>query len=279
MITPIAHKRSRTDVAGVNRDGLARAVIISSIGQSNAGTGITTVASDLEAEYKQTYNNVQFYRHSTSLAMQFSPMDYTDNPSYQADEQNAAYSLQFYLYPAIAALLARDLYVIHHNRGNTGLVLEWKSTATIGELFPQAVFKTKSAKAAITDHDGIAPSFKFLLIVHGEYDSRNLTNANAYEVNLTNCITNFRTQTGLTTLPVIIVLLNNEGIDAAVNPLTYANTIRTAQANVAAAMTNVFTVESIGAAMQSDEIHYTVAGEHTLTDRILACIATNNLLV
>lgn len=267
--------------------GDPRQVIIT-MGQSNLGTGITTVASNLEIGYKQTYNHVRFLEHGTdysynattyqALTVRFAAMDYTNNKSYQTPDQNGAYSLQFYLYPECQIRVDRNLYVIHHGKGNTGLSLEWKSTATIGDLYRDLVYKTNSVKNKITDADGVAPDFKFLLIVHGEYDSRDLTNANNYETNLTNFINNFRSQTGLTNLPVIIVKLNNDGIDAAVNPLTYANTIRTAQDNVEAALSDVYLVESIGAQMQADEIHYTVTGEHTLTDRILAVIDANNLL-
>lgn len=267
--------------------GVARPVIITA-GQSNLGTGVTTVASSLEAEYKQTYNKVRFMEHGTdysfaavtfqSMTTRFRPLNYLDNRSYQTPDQNGTYSLQFYLYPEIQTLLNRNLYVVHHGEGNTGLAVHWKATATLGDNFRELVFKTKATKNKITDTDGLAPDFKFLLWVHGEYDARVEAYANAYETNLTDFINNFRSQTGLTTLPVIIVRLNTETITAPVNPCTFGATVQAAQDAVAGALTNVYVYDPDGATMHTDKIHYTVAGEHTITDGLLALIATNNLL-
>lgn len=272
----------------VNDDpGVARPAILT-WGQSNLGTGVTSVASDLEAEYKQTYNSVRFYEYNTPYnfggtthylqTVKFLPMDYTNNKSYQTPDQNGTYSLQFYLYPEIQTLLNRNLYVVHHGEGNTGLAVEWKPSATIGDNYRELLFKTKATINTITDADGLAPDFKFMLIVHGEYDSRIEAYANAYETNLTNIINGVRTISGLTNLPVIIVRLNTEMITAPVNPGTFGATVQAAQDAVVGALSDCYIVDPDGATMQSDKIHYTVAGEHELAERILDVIDTNNLL-
>lgn len=257
--------------------GVARPAIIA-WGQSNLGTGVTTVASDLEAAYKTPFNNVRFYKYSGYNSVNIAAMDHTDNTTYQTPDQNGTYSLQFYLYPQIADQLARRLYVVHHGEGNTGLAVEWKSTATIGDNYRETLFKTRALNRFITDKDGMAPSFKFMLIVHGEYDSRILAYANAYETNLTNFINNFRTQSGLTTLPVIVVRLNTEMITAPVNPGTYGATIQAAQDAVAAALSDVYVYNPDGAVMHTDKIHYTVAGEHTIADGVYNLAVTNGLI-
>jgi carbohydrate esterase-like sialic acid-specific acetylesterase len=267
--------------------GNARPAIIT-WGQSNLGTGITTVASDLEAPYKQTYNQVRFYKYNTPYnyaaathylqTCEFLPMDYRDNRSYQTPDQNGTYSLQFYLYPECQTRVARNLYVVHHGEGNTGLAVEWKPTATIGDNYRELLFKIKATNNRILDADGIAPDFKFMLIVHGEYDSRNSGFASAYETNLTNFINGVRAISGLSSLPVIIVRLNTEMITAPVNPGTFGATIQTAQDNVVAALTNCYIVNPDGCQMQSDKTHYTVQGEHDLTDLILNVIDTNSLM-
>lgn len=257
--------------------GNARPAIIC-WGQSNLGTGVTTVASDLETAYKTPFPQVRFYRDNTYNSVAVATMSYLDNTTYQSPDQNGTYSLQFYLYPTVATRVARKLYVVHHGAGNTGLAVEWKPTATIGENYRELLFKTQGLQRAINSVDGIDPSFKFMLIVHGEYDSRVLAYANAYETNLTNFINNFRSKTGLTTLPVIIVRLNTEMITAPVNPGTYGATIQTAQDNVAAALTNVYVYNPNGATMHTDKIHYTVAGEHTIATGIYNLAVANGLI-
>lgn len=267
--------------------GVARPSIIT-WGQSNLGTGVTTVGSDLEAGYKQTYNKIRFYQYNTPYTfaaathylqtVKFLPMDYLNNKSYQTPDQNATYSLQFYLYPQVQALLNRNLYVVHHGEGNTGLAVEWKATATIGDNYRELLFKIKATKNTITDADGIAPDFKFMLIVHGEYDSRVSAYASAYEANLTAIINGVRAISGLSALPVIIVRLNTEMITAPVNPGTYGATIQTAQDNVAIALTDVYVFNPDGAVMHTDKIHYTVAGEHTIADGVYNLAVTNGLI-
>jgi hypothetical protein len=257
--------------------GNARPAIIC-WGQSNLGTGVTSVASDLESGYKTLFDNVRFLRDNQYNSIAVSTMSYLDNPSYQSPDQNGTYSLQFYLYPDVANQLARNLYVVHHGAGNTGLAVEWKPSATIGENYRELLFKTQGLQQAIKSVDGIDPDFKFMLIVHGEYDSRVLAYANDYETNLTNFINNFRSKSGLTTLPVIIVRLNTEMITAPVNPGTYGATIQTAQDNVAAALSDVYVYNPNGATMHTDKIHYTVAGEHTIATGIYNLAVTNGLI-
>lgn len=265
--------------------GNARPAIIA-WGQSNLGTGVTTVASDLEAGYKQTYNKIRFYQYNTPYTfaaathylqtVKFLPMDYLNNKSYQTPDQNATYSLQFYLYPQVQALLNRNLYVVHHGEGNTGLAVEWKPTATIGDNYRELLFKIKATNNTITDADGIAPNFKFMLIVHGEYDARNSTHASNYETNLTNLINGVRTV--VAGLPVIIVRLNTEFITAPVNPGTFGATVQTAQDNVAVALSDVYVFDPDGAVMHTDKTHYTVAGEHTIADGVYNLAVTNGLI-
>lgn len=257
--------------------GNARPAIIC-WGQSNLGTGVTSVASDLESQYKTPFPNVRFYRDNQYNSVSVATMSHLDNTTYQSPDQNGTYSLQFYLYPDIAAQLARRLYVVHHGAGNTGLAVEWKPTSTIGENYRELLFKTQGLQRAINAADGMDPDFKFMLIVHGEYDSRVNAYATAYETNLTNFINNFRSKTGLTTLPVIIVRLNTEMITAPVNPGTYGATIQTAQDNVAAALSDVYIYNPNGATMASDKIHYTVAGEHTIATGIYNLAVSNGLI-
>lgn len=276
--TAFVYEAENTDAfESTDSTGVARPAIVC-WGQSNLGTGVTTVASDLEGGYKVPFPEVRFYQHSASMNCKVVTMDYTDNTSYQAPDQNGTYSMQFYLYPQVAAEVARNLYVVHHGEGDTGLAVEWKPSTTIGDNYREVLFKTKAINNRILDQDGIAPSWKFMLIVHGEYDSRVLAYANAYETNLTNFINNFRTQSGLTNLPVIIMRLNTEMITAPVNPGTYGATVQAAQDAVVAGVSDCYIYDPDGATMHTDKIHYTVAGEHTIADGIFAVAQSNGLI-
>lgn len=241
-------------------------------GQSNVA-GFQDI-SNLEVQYQQTYNNVQFFRHSTTMGLAFSPMSYLDNPSYQAPEQDTKYALQFYLYPQLAALLAKDLFVVQHAQGNTSLSVDWLST-TSGSYYSQAVFKSLSAIRGITSCDGVAPSVKFMIWGQGETDAAGLGSANAYETNLTNYINNFRTAVGLPNLPILIMRINSN-IDAVTFP--YWNTVRTAQTNVAGSLSNVYLVNQDNATMAAGNIHYTNAGYQQIATNVITVVQANNLL-
>jgi len=255
----------------------ARPAIIS-WGQSNLGTGVTHVETDLEVEYQQLYRYVRFYKYSLTQSVEVAGMNWENNATYQTPDQNTAYSLQFYLYPQIQALVNRNLYVVHHGAGDTSLVADWKASSPVGVRYGELLFKTLAIKAKINQLDGVDPAFKLLLIVHGEKDGRVLADANNYQDNLTTWINGFRTHTGLSNIPVIIVKLNTESITAPSNPVTYAATIRAAQDAVALALTNIYIVDPNGATMHTDKIHYSVAGEKTIADRIMTVINANNLM-
>jgi len=114
--------------------------------------------------------------------------------------------------------------------------------------------------------------------VHGEYDSRVKEMANKYEANLREFITSFRKRTELDSLPVVIVLLNRNGYYAPKNPLKFVDKIREAEMKIASEDPNIHLVESVGAKLASDSIHYTRKGEIVLSRRILDCLSANRIL-
>lgn len=242
-------------------------------GQSNLGTGPTGI-NTLDSALKHPYPNVLFYQHSKSYDPYFIAMDPADNTSYQSPDQNQTFSLQFDLYPKIAEALHSPVYVIHHGKGNTGLEDHWR----VGEvLYEELVYKTESTLDALSDTAG-RPDIKFMLIVHGEYDSRIEAMANKYEANLRDFISSFRERTELDSLPVVIVLLNPNGYHAPKNPLRFVDKIRRAQINLADDP-NIHLVESVGAKLASDSIHYTRKGQAVLSQRIFDCLLFNGILM
>lgn len=242
-------------------------------GQSNLGTGRDPI-NTLDPALNHPYPNVLFYKHSEFYEPQFIPMDPANNASYQSPDQNQTFSLQFDLYPKIAEALHSPVYVIHHGKGNTGLEDHWK----VGkELYNELVHKTESALDELSDTAG-RPDIKFMLIVHGEYDSRIQAMANKYESNLRDVISSFRERTQLDSLPVVIVLLNKNGYYAPKNRLTFVDKIRTAQINLAAKDHNIYLVESVGAKLAGDSIHYERKGQALLSKRIMECLSVNRIL-
>ena len=241
-------------------------------GQSNMGD-YALVSTDLEAQYKTVYPNVLFYNYSASNGIKFTPMDYSLNPSYQAPVQVGKYALQFYLYPDLATLLGKQISIVHHSQGGTSLASDWLSTSTTN-LYAQLVFKTQQFINACISVDGVAPNIPFMVWQQGESDASVLADANAYQVNLTNLINNFRTAIGMPNLPVLICRIN---INFDPTRL-YMATVRAAQTAVAGALANVFIVNQDNATMAPDLIHYTNDGYRQIDANIISVAQANALL-
>jgi len=266
-----------------SNDGVGQRPGIICGGQSNLGTGVTTVASSLEAGYKQTYLNIRFGRYAEYSSayiptVQVAAMDYSKNPTYQSPDQNGTYSLQFYLLPQVQALVDRNLYVCWHGIGNTSLVADWKASSDIGNEYSQILFKSMALSQRVKDVDGSGIANKFYLMVQGEKDGRVLADANNYETNLTAFVNNFRSHSGFNTIPFVIMKLNTETITAPSNPVTYAAIVNTAIDIVADTLADVYTVSPEGATMHTDKIHYSAAGELELANRIMTVINANSLM-
>lgn len=250
-------------------------------GQSNVD-GARPIA-ELPAQYQQTYTRTKFYRRSADNTFTFIPLDWTVEESFKAGNLTIGsyYADQFFLFPQIQALLNKDIYVVHHALGGTALNIEWKPTATVGNLYKELIFKIKSTINMYTDTDGVAPNFRFMYWGQGENDARTQIAADAYQTNLTNFINNIRSQTGLTNLPFLIGRLNS-GI-AASGPYDFWATVRAAQEAVcqggSAAISGVYLVNQDNAQLNSaDFVHYTTTGYLTIASNILSVAQTNGLI-
>jgi hypothetical protein len=106
------------------------------------------------------------------------------------------------------------------------------------------------------------PSIKGIDWYQGEQDAVTQVNADAYQTNLTTFINTARPELGYAAedAPFYIVRIHS-GIDAGQHP--YKATVRTAQDNVAAALTNCFLV-SVDAYTLRDAAHINVAGQLAL---------------
>lgn len=244
------------------------------VGQSNAADGQTSVPSELQSQYQTTFNQILTYRYSADRALNVGPLDYTSNPSYQDPAQTAQAALQFSLPVLVQSQLGGDVYANIYSIGDTALSVEWKASATVGSLYLGLVDKMNQFKRGCFNADGVNPSTKFLVWDQGEKDGRVLADANNYETNLTNFITNLRTAVG-ETVPVLLNLFNPDIANASVNPVTYWATIDTAKTNVAAALTAVKTVSMSNTTMETDHIHRTPAGYLTAAENIMTVAIAN----
>ncbi|MEI8339907.1 MAG: sialate O-acetylesterase [Verrucomicrobiota bacterium] len=119
--------------------------------------------------------------------------------------------------------------LIKYSQGGTSLATDWNpSTGATYSAFKATV---TSGLASLTNA-GYAPQIIGMLWLQGENDSASLLQANAYEQNMRNFIIDIRSNYG-NTLPFVI-----GGMGYANDP-SYRDTVLTAQANVAATMTNV----------------------------------------
>lgn len=253
--------------------GLARDVFIFA-GQSNVDAFLFT--SSLEPEYQQVYTGVNFYQYSATQNVKFTPLWYGSNPDYQNPNQTARYAMQFILYPQLKTLLSKDnIYIVHHAQGGTSLSSQWKSTATVGALYNELVFKTKATINLFNDVDGVTPNIRFIYWGQGETDAARSTDASNYQTNLTNLVNNFRTAVGMASLPFLVGRLN-QNIDSVTFP--FWNTVRTAQTNVAGALSNVFLVNQDNAEMAVDNVHYTTSGYTTISSNIISVAQANGLI-
>jgi hypothetical protein len=106
---------------------------------------------------------------------------------------------------------------------------------------------------------------KAITWVHGESDALDATYAAAYYANMTNFISELRTQLILPTTPFIVTLTPDDY--PSYNP-TDILAVRTAQTNVVTALSYCALVNCDDIPLQGDALHYTMAGQLTLGNRL-----------
>jgi hypothetical protein len=262
--------------------GFSRRPMFGFGGQSNVD-GARPIA-ELEAQYQTTYPNVKFYKHLLPLInkVDFVTMDASNELTYKAGNPNAGalFCFQFYLYPALQALLNRDIYICHHAYGGTALAIEWLSTGTPSSayLYHESVMKAKAVKAEILAADGVYPDYKFYFFGQGEKDAQTQSFADNYQTRLTDLINNYRTAVNEPNLPFLIGRLNPNLVNSTIGSFPYWATVRAAQTAVAAAMTNVKIVNQDNAEMNTDNTHYSPAGYATIAANILSVAQANGYI-
>lgn len=110
----------------------------------------------------------------------------------------------------------------------------------------------------------------YVVWIQGEGDINDAPALAAYETNLTNLITQWRTDTGLPNLKFIIVKI---GLNATFYAPAKLAAMRTAQDNVAAGLSNVYTIEA-PTSYEADGVHYSATGCEDVGQRIADLIST-----
>jgi len=111
------------------------------------------------------------------------------------------------------------------------------------------------------------PDIKGIIWHQGEQDAANLTMSNAYEANLSAFIDQFRAELGYGDAPLFLCRLHDEC------PETYTNTVRTAQATVAASKGNCQMVDLDGYEPRSgDPVHLSFNGQIELGQDLAAML-------
>jgi hypothetical protein len=138
----------------------------------------------------------------------------------------------------------------------------WRPSGTFPSggtnLYQQALAVTDAAKASFGSQ--IAGFFW----VQGETDATDATAAANYEANLTALFNAVRTAYG--PIPIVFAQLSSSFVGP------FSATVRTAQANVAAAFTNCTMVVTDDVPLGGDNIHYTADGYAALGDRLAAAM-------
>ncbi len=106
------------------------------------------------------------------------------------------------------------------------------------------------------DTANYTPRWAGFVWLQGEFDATNLGDANSYETNLTNLISDIRAKVKIPDLPVILPMIDVQ------NRWTYNSQIRAADVAVKQKLKNVDTMDTRG--LPTDGEHYITAGQVTI---------------
>ncbi len=238
---------------GLRADGgdIVRAILV--WGQSNAaglGEHAELVDPDLVAPRPRSRLWASGSVHA-SVADRWAAVQpgYGMNVGYSGPELSLAQDLE----PAFGRVV-----IIKHGFGGSSLANDW----THGQSrHSTALSSLASARAAYGPIE-----LAGICWMQGESDSEVEADANAYETNLRNFITDIRTtHLGQPTLPFVVAKIST-------SPLwTHATAVRAAQAAVTD-MANVDVIETSDLPRALDDAHYTMAGQVTLGERFAASL-------
>lgn len=185
-----------------------------------------------------------------------------------------------YIMKQLVAKYDTPCVLLNAAMGGTGVYFQdptgadWNILSTTGEgsakpLDERLLDRTKDwydQMKTIIEGAGYTMNVKIVSVI-GEADSSSTTTANVYENNATDSIAWLRTNLSLPNVEIISVRVHNNFDPARVGN----STVRTAQANIAAADTLIeFITDSDTWSLQVDNTHYDASGYSDMSDAIYA---------
>lgn len=147
-----------------------------------------------------------------------------------------------------------------------GANTDWASTS-VNELTDRSISTFQGFRLGMGD----SRPPRVIIWMQGENDANDATKASNYETNLTNLINKKRTAYGYD-VPYILVRLSQGGMT-----MTHRATVNTAMDNVAAALNDVYTINTDDLST-ADGVHYAAAEVDTLAIRIFDELELRNLI-
>jgi hypothetical protein len=144
----------------------------------------------------------------------------------------------------------------------TSLAQHWNASS--GPLYPQLVAKVEQAMGALASL-GVTPELSGFFWMQGEWDSRDVMQAAAYEANLTAFMAALRRDLGAPDLPFVIGRVSSRIASNGSYPGLAA--VRQAQENVAAGDPRAALVDTDDLSMAADSLHFDALGELFLGKR------------
>jgi len=145
-----------------------------------------------------------------------------------------------------------SLWIIKHATGGSALADAWASGGADRVIFDAEVAQGLASLNGL----GLTPNVVALLWMQGESDSQDITQANAYEANLTAWLSHVRTVSDAPLMAALIGRIANQ------SAWTYRTTVRAAQSAVVAADSRSALIDTDG--YGNDGVHYDIAGNIAL---------------
>lgn len=258
-------RRQRMRLPGIGGVMPTPTYLVALLGQSNS-VGRADEDSLTDSSYSAAFSGVQLKQQNAATPAD--PLVWTSyvtadlQPRTDHATQNMGPELSMGRYLDAAA--PGDFALVKVGIGSSGLNDHWKPTSlypAIGgdpNLFTQAVEFIQEAESEF------ARTLSAIVWVQGESDALDATDAAAYETNLTALITALRVT--WPSVPFVYNRLNSS------HTYTHKATVRTAQANVDAAVSGTTMVDADGIALQGDGDHYTADGYIELGERLAAAV-------
>jgi cysteine-rich repeat protein len=246
-------------------------------GQSNA-VGYGSEASLLPPPLDMPQTDVRFWFDEGPFFALFDPSLRIDSGDmlvalqYQSDPSgltfattNDGFGSEIKLGRTLADALALDVAIVKFAVSGSSLAVDW-NPATAGSLYHQMrddVAGALAALAAAGDSGQVAGVFW----MQGEADAMTSDAAAAYETNLTSFIGQLRTDFASTGLPFVLGRINVNIDMSCCFSFPYKDDVRTAQANVAGAVSRTVMVDTDDLPLIDDSIHFAAPGQLSLGER------------